>query len=95
MKLIITFMNARTLSTSDNQPLRELETEGPDGVFKTVTGLLKGNQIIVDTGDAAITRVRYGWKPFSRGNLVNDAGWPASTFELTCPPAGNQYSPLK
>ena len=95
MKLIITFMNARTLSTSDNQPLRELETEGPDGVFKTVTGLLKGNQIIVDTGDAAITRVRYGWKPFSRGNLVNDAGWPASTFELTCPPAGHQYSPLK
>ena len=87
-KLIITFMNARTLSTSDNQPLRELEIEGPDGIFKTVTGKLKGNQIIVDTGDAAITRVRYGWKPYSRGNLVNEAGWPASTFELTCPGQG-------
>lgn len=95
MKLIITFMNARTLSTSDNKPLRELEIEGPEGIFKTVTGLLKGNQIIVETGGIAITRVRYGWKPYSRGNLVNDAGWPASTFELTCPSEGNQYSPSK
>ena len=24
--------------------------------------------------------VRYGWQPFTRANLVNEAGMPASTF---------------
>jgi len=26
---------------------------------------------------------RYGWKPFSEGNLTNSAGLPASTFLIS------------
>lgn len=28
------------------------------------------------------TAVRYGWQPYSQGNLINSAGLPASTFKL-------------
>ena len=27
-------------------------------------------------------RVRYAWKPYTDANLVNEAGLPASTFEI-------------
>ena len=80
-KLILTFSNAQSLTTSTDQPLRELEIAGKIGLFKPVSAQLNGNQIIVATPTDTITRVRYGWKPFSRGNLVNELGWPASTFE--------------
>ena len=84
-KLILTFSNAQSLTTSTDQPLRELEIAGKNGLFKPVSAQLNGNQIIVATPADTITRVRYGWKPFSRGNLVNELGWPASTFEAECP----------
>jgi sialate O-acetylesterase len=84
-KLILTFSNAQSLTTSNDQPLRELEIAGKIGLFKPVSAQLNGNQIIVATPSDTITRVRYGWKPFSLGNLVNELGWPASTFEAECP----------
>ena len=36
--------------------------------------------------DLAAARVRYGWQPFSSGNVVNAAGLPASTFALNVTP---------
>ena len=37
--------------------------------------------------------VRYGWEPYTRANLVNGAGLPASTFRA--PVAGGQISDSK
>ena len=73
----------QNLQTSDGKSLFELDAAGSDEVFFPVTGELKGNKItIVNKNDQVITQVRYGWRPFSRGNLINSYRLPASTFSL-------------
>ncbi len=78
--LIITFKSARKLKTSDGKPLCELEMAGNNAIFRPASGILRRNTLIISEPGQKITAVRYGWKPFSRGNLVNEAGLPASTF---------------
>ena len=76
----IKFNHADRLKTSDNLPLRELEIAGNDGIFEEAKALLQYNNLVIKT-TKKIQKVRYGWKPFTRGNLVNEGGVPASTFE--------------
>ncbi|HWR99009.1 MAG TPA: sialate O-acetylesterase, partial [Prolixibacteraceae bacterium] len=70
------------LETSGSDPIRELEVAGEDGIFRQVPGKLSADKIIVQTGNQKIKQVRYAWKPFSRGNLTNREGLPASTFNI-------------
>ena len=83
-KVILSFSHATQLKTSDGNPVRELEVAGADGLFHPVRAKLEDNKIIIDSKDERIERVRYGWKPYSRANLVNENGWPASTFQVGC-----------
>jgi len=83
-KVILSFSHAKQLKTSDGNPVRELEIAGADGLFHPVSAKLKDNRIIIDSKDKKIEQVRYGWKAYSRGNLVNENGWPASTFQVGC-----------
>jgi len=76
----IKFDHAVQLQTSDGRPIRELEIAGADGIYEEVNGVTQANELFIAT-NKPIQKVRYGWKPFSRGNLVNEAGLPASTFE--------------
>lgn len=80
--LEISFDHAGKLGTSDSKPVRELEIAGKDGIFYSAEGKIQENKIIVNTIIQDIIYVRYGWKPFSRGNLVNEDGLPASTFSI-------------
>ncbi|MFV0591437.1 MAG: GDSL-type esterase/lipase family protein [Draconibacterium sp.] len=80
-KVVLSFSHAIRLKTSDGAPLRELEIAGVDGLFMPVTGVMKNDQIIINGGNSEIKQVRYGWRPYSKGNLVNENGWPASTFQ--------------
>lgn len=83
-KTVIEFSDANKLMTSDGAPLRSLEIAGKTAGFTAVDfekkATIKGNRIIIE-GEAH--RIRYGWKPFTDANLVNEAGLPASTFEIT------------
>lgn len=83
-KTVIEFSDANKLMTSDGAPLRGLEIAGKTAGFTAVDfekkATIKGNRIIIE-GEAH--RIRYGWKPFTDANLVNEAGLPASTFEIT------------
>ena len=83
-KTVIEFSDANKLMTSDGTPLRSLEIAGKTAGFTAVDfekkATIKGNCIIIE-GEAH--RIRYGWKPFTDANLVNEAGLPASTFEIT------------
>ena len=83
-KTVIEFSDANKLMTSDGTPLRGLEIAGKTAGFTAVDfekkATIKGNRIIIE-GEAH--RIRYGWKPFTDANLVNEAGLPASTFEIT------------
>lgn len=82
-RTVIEFSNAAELKTSDGQPLRSLEIAGERGSFiavdmdKDVT--IKGNRIVIGM---KAHRVRYGWKPYTDANLINESGLPASTFEI-------------
>ncbi len=78
----IQFNHASQLKTSDGMPLREFEIAGQDGVFELVNASVNGKEIVIQTQIKNVQRIRYGWNPFSRGNLVNEAGLPASTFEM-------------
>ena len=83
-KTVIEFSDANKLMTSDGAPLRGLEIAGKTAGFTAVDfekkATIKGNRIIIE-GEAH--RIRYGWKPFTDANLVNETGLPASTFEIT------------
>ena len=83
-KTVIEFSDANKLMTSDGAPLRGLEIAGKTAGFTAVDfekkATIKGNRIIIE-GESH--RIRYGWKPFTDANLVNEAGLPASTFEIT------------
>ncbi len=79
----IIFNPNQKLHTTDTKPISELEAAGSDSAFYPIHGELKNNKILINTVGREINLVRYAWKPFSRGNLVNVSGLPASTFCLT------------
>lgn len=58
---------------------------GDNGVYHPVQAIsLRNNQIML-MPNANVPRpasVRYGWQPFTRANLVNSDGLPASTFKI-------------
>ncbi len=78
--LLVRFTSARKLKTSDGKPVRELEIAGQDAIFRPASGILKRKTLIIKEPGRKITALRYGWKPYSRGNLVNESGLPASLF---------------
>jgi sialate O-acetylesterase len=78
----ILFNHASQLKTSEGMQLREFEIAGRDGVFELVNASVNGEEIVIQTQIKNVQKIRYGWNPFSRGNLVNEAGLPASTFEI-------------
>ena len=82
-KTVIEFSNATELATNDGKPLRGIEIAGKTGGFTAVDfekqAKIKGNRIIIN---CPAHRIRYAWEPFTDANLVNEAGLPASTFEI-------------
>ena len=81
-KTVIEFSCAKEIKTSDSKPLRGLEIAGEDASFSEVANdkiTIEGNRIIIK--DSAV-RLRYGWKPYTTANMVNEEGLPASTFEI-------------
>jgi sialate O-acetylesterase len=77
----ISFDYAKGLKTSDGEELRTFEIAGEDQVFYPAKAVVEGNQVKVWSDKVKNPKiVRYGWQPFTRANLVNGAGLPASTF---------------
>jgi len=81
-RVVIEFVDAKKLSTSDHLPIRELEISSSDGIYYPVKGTLSGNNISIPFMGQKPTYVRYGWKPYSTGNLINESKLPASTFQI-------------
>jgi len=77
----ISFDYAEGLSTSDGKPVRTFEVAGDDGLFYPAQAVVENGKIKVWSDKVKEPEtVRYGWQPFTRANLVNGAGLPASTF---------------
>lgn len=81
-KVEVGFKNTVQLKTSNNEEINELEVAGTDKVFYPANGKIEGNKIVVFNPKEEISQIRYGWKPYSSGNLVNERGFPISTFKI-------------
>ena len=82
-KIVVEFSNASILKTNDGNALRGLEIGNKVGALQKVASeqiKIEGNRIIIKGTKAQ--RLRYAWQPFTDANLVNEAGLPASTFEI-------------
>lgn len=77
----LSFDYADGLTTSDGQPIRTFEVAGEDESFYPAQAVVENGKLKVWSDKVKNPKtVRYGWQPFTRANLVNGAGLPASTF---------------
>lgn len=77
----LSFDYAEGMTASDGMPLRTFEIAGDDELFYPAQATVENGQIKVWSDKVKEPKtVRYGWQPFTRANLVNAAGLPASTF---------------
>lgn len=71
------------LRTSDTKPVTSLELGDAAKKFQPVAAEIQGNTLVITSSEISEARwIRYGWQPFSQGNLIDAADLPASTFEV-------------
>ena len=79
--LIVSFLYADGLQTSDGKAPSCFEIAEEDGLFHPATATIEGNTVRLTSPTIKHPRyVRYAWQPFTRANLVNADHLPASTF---------------
>ena len=77
----INFEYGEGLLTNDGKAPSTFEVAKIDGLFYPAKATIEGNQIKLSCDKVKEIRyVRYGWAPFTRANLINKDGLPASTF---------------
>lgn len=77
----VSFDFADGMSSSDGKALRTFEVAETEGLFYPAKAEIVGDRIKVYSDQVKHPRyVRYGRQPFTRANLVNAQGLPASTF---------------
>jgi sialate O-acetylesterase len=83
--IIIDFSFAKKLALSNNQPLTGFELVTAKGLhIPAQANIVNNNKVTISVPvNEKIKAVAYAWQPFTRANLVNEAGLPASTFYLT------------
>lgn len=82
----LTFDYADGLCSADGLPLRTFEVAEVDGLYMPAVAEVENNRLKVYNENVKNPRyVRYGWQPFTRANLVNRTGLPASTFRAEAP----------
>ena len=79
--LIVSFLYADGLQTSDGKAPSCFEIAEEDGLFQPATATIEGSKVRLTSPTIKNPRyVRYAWQPFTRANLVNADQLPASTF---------------
>ena len=82
-KVILEFDHAEGLTTSDGKDVIGFEVAGYDKVYHEAIAEIKNDKVLLKfNADITPQYVRYAWKPFTRANLINGSGLPASTFEF-------------
>lgn len=80
----VTFDYAEGLTTSDGAPIHTFEIAGNEGLYYPAQAVVENGKVKVWSDQISHPRlIRYGWQPFTRANLVNGEGIPASTFRAT------------
>ena len=84
--IVLTLDYAKEMRAADGTSLRTFEIADEHGLYYPADEIeIKGNTIRLQSKQVKRPiRARYGWQPFTRANLVNGEGLPASTFEIHC-----------
>jgi sialate O-acetylesterase len=78
---ICSFQFREGLGTSDQKEVRGFEVAGSDLIFSKAKAVIRQDRVVISSDKVIEPQyVRYGWQPFTTANLVNKAGFPASTF---------------
>ena len=82
--VLLDFENGGGLQSSDAREISGFEVAEYDGIFYPARAQVVGDgQILLLCPQVAHPKlVSYAWKPFTRANLVNAEGLPASTFRI-------------
>ena len=77
----VSFDYAEGLRSSDGNPVITFEVAEYPGLFYPATATIEDNRVKASSPEVKNPHyVRYGWQPFTRANLINGAGLPASSF---------------
>lgn len=80
-KLAVHFKFRAGLKTKDGNPVKDIQIAGANKVFKFAKSCIKNGILEVWHPEIKNPRyVKYGYTPFTDGNLINTSGLPASTF---------------
>lgn len=80
-RMTVSFDYAEGLRTSDGKAVSCFEVAEFCGLFYPAHAIVKGDKVELTSKQVKHPRyVRYAWQPFTRANLVNKDGLPASTF---------------
>ena len=83
-RIVVEFDFADGLKTSDGAAVNCVEVAGENGQFSFVEAVIEGDRLVIHLAkDEKPAFIRYAWQPFTRANLVNAEGLPASTFRAT------------
>jgi sialate O-acetylesterase len=82
-KIIVAFSKGQLLTTIDQSALKGFELVNQKGQRRVADGAIKSNRVVltIPAGEN-IKSVWYAMQPFTRANLINQAGLPASTFAI-------------
>ena len=80
----VDFYPQDALRSADGGPIVGFEVQdAADGLFHPVAAEVSGGLVRLDCAALRAPKaVRYAWQPYTRANLVNATGLPASTFRL-------------
>jgi sialate O-acetylesterase len=82
-EVIISFSGAKQLSTANQQALTGFELLNTKGRHLAAEATIENSEVHIKVPNSEkIKAVLYAWKPFTRANLQNEAGLPASTFQI-------------
>ena len=83
-QVLVTFTEAKELSAKGNNVLTGFEVVTEKGRHIPVTATIMKNQVQLKIPEGEnVKTVLYAWQPFTRANLVNEVGLPASTFTMS------------
>lgn len=78
----VRFTHAAGLSTKNGKPLKGFQLIDDRGHMIDASAQIKENEVLIALPPSiSVKSLVYGWQPFSRANLINAAGLPASTFK--------------
>ena len=82
-QIVISFTFAKKLAAADKKDIIGFEMVTDKGKHIKTLATAKNNQVFISIPKGEnVKSVYYAWEPFTRANLVNEAGLPCSTFKI-------------